>query len=99
MKILREKTKRVILEQLDKSILTRDAFECQFNENEITLAIMFRDNEEYYFKLEERDILPQDWLVSERPGDTFSDEQTSSHDTFEQAIARIDTWLEHIMEE
>ena len=85
------------MERLDKSIFTQDGFECRFNEDEFTFFIKFLDDDRYYFKVEEKsDTL---WYVFERPGDTFADEQTSRCDTFDEAVEKIDNWLQQTLEE
>ncbi|MDP2983323.1 MAG: hypothetical protein Q8O92_08340 [Candidatus Latescibacter sp.] len=96
--ILREQTKKSILDILDESIFTRDGFNCHFNEGDLILSINFNDNDQFNFQIRQ-DIFNSKWTVSEKPGDTFYSDEAKSYDTFEKALDRINTWIEHILEE
>ena len=63
MKILRERTKADVIDLLDQSIFTRDAFDWSFNEDEVTISVKFRDREGFHFVLED-DLPPKSCTTS-----------------------------------
>ena len=99
MKSLRDITIREILAILDKSLFTRHAFESTFNsDKDGTVMISFSDHEQYVFRIKESDW-GSNWEVTECPGFTFTDEETTKVDSFEDAMERIEGWLQRIVED
>jgi hypothetical protein len=99
MRKLRQVTIRDIHSQLDKSVLTKHAFDTSFNDEKknVVLKIAYRDHPAYFFEIIE--LAPKYWQIRKAPGILFSDPEGSNHDEFDDYIVELDRWLERLLVE
>ena len=94
---LRRGVQDEVLSTLDRTVLTRHAFDVTFDGSPYVVQVVFRDRPEFYFNVEPWD---RNFKATECPGDYFADsEQESCFDDIESAINRVSGWLDRLLEE
>jgi hypothetical protein len=96
---LRPVTIHEILNQLDKTVFTRYAFESLFNDDQgrYIVSITYKDHHAYHFKIVEASS--KRWQMIKAPGRLFADPETTYHPDFSDYDSELTDWLARLLEE
>ena len=99
MQKLRPITIHDILNQLDKSVFTKHAFDASFNDEKkrSVVKIVYKDHPAYFFDIHE--TYDNMWKIRKAPGPLFSDPEESDHNQFDDYVSELDQWLRRLLEE
>jgi hypothetical protein len=99
MKTLRDASIKKIYAILDQSFFTRHAFEATFNgEYGDILSLTFKQEPLFQFKISQPGP-GGTWKTTECPGETFSEAETTNHTDYSKCQARINAWIQRVVEE